>query len=79
MEQEIVNLREDVRYLTGVASDIGEKIGALNQKADTVIGLLRDIRDLLALQQTTGNTFHHRSQAVVDAARSDGRWISERT
>lgn len=39
MEQELVNLREEVRYLTGTISSMEEKI-------DTVIGLLRDLRSL---------------------------------
>ncbi len=48
----------EIEDLLGVANshaaDTKDRLDALNQKADTVISLLRDIRDLMARQQAGG-------------------------
>lgn len=81
MEQELINLREEVRYLSGAVTEAAEttKAAAANKAAlGRIEALLTDIRDLLAFQQTSGNT-HYRSFAVMNAARVEGKQISNRT
>ena len=49
-----VEIEELLGVTNGAAADTKERLDALKAKADTVIGLLRDIRDLMARQQTGG-------------------------